>query len=157
MNERAQGAQDAPAEPSASGVEIAPGLVVSAAALRFSFSRSSGPGGQNVNKVSTRAELRVALDDLPLRPAALHRLARLAGRKVTDEGELVIVADEHRSQPRNKAEALERLRELIVAALVEPKVRKPTKPTKGSQRRRVEGKKQRGQVKEGRRRPTSGE
>jgi ribosome-associated protein len=138
-----------------SGIELAPGVIVPEAALRFSFSRSSGPGGQNVNKVSTRVELRVALLDIPLRPAALHRLARLAGRKVTDEGELVLLCDEHRSQPRNKAEALERLRDLILEARVEPKVRKATKPTKGSQRRRVEGKKRRGDVKAGRGRPRS--
>lgn len=146
---------DHPEPGSGSGIELAPGITVPESAVRFAFSRSSGPGGQNVNKVSTRVELRIALRDIPLRAAALHRLARIAGRKVTDEGELVILCDEHRSQPRNKAEVLERLRDLIVQSQVEPKVRKPTKPTKGSQRRRVEGKKHRGEVKAGRNRPRS--
>lgn len=140
-----------------SGVEIAPGVVVPEAVLHWSASRSSGPGGQNVNKVSSRMELRLALADLPLSPRVIDRLARLAGRKVTDQGELVILADEHRSQPRNKGAALDRLRELIVQAKVEPKIRRATKPTRGSQERRIEAKKGRSQVKAQRRRPGTSE
>lgn len=144
-------APDREPAPPPSGVQIAPGVFVPAEALRFAASRSSGPGGQNVNKVSTRIELRVALADLPIPPAAADRLRRLAGRKVTESGDLVIAADEHRSQARNKGEAMDRLRELVVHALVKPRVRRATKPTKSSQRRRVDEKKQRGQTKSNRR------
>lgn len=151
-------------EPSPGGVQVAPGVHVPAAALRFSFARSSGPGGQNVNKVSTKAELRVSVDDLPLPARVGARMRRLAasrfigGEVVADEagrehvvgGEVVIVADEHRSQSRNKSECLDRLRELIVAAMAEPKIRRPTRPTRGSKDRRIAEKKARGEIKRGR-------
>src|SRR5437868_6903608 len=97
--------------PPPNSIAIAPGVLIPHSAVTFSFSRSSGPGGQNVNKVSTRAELRVRLDDLPISAGARERLAALAGFRLTDAGELVIAADEHRSQSRNKAEALARLRD----------------------------------------------
>lgn len=138
------------------GVEIAPGVLVREDALRFTFARSSGPGGQNVNKRSTKAELRVAIADLPIPRDAASRLVRLAGPawgRVTDAGELLLVADDERSQRQNREECLDRLRRLVVASMVRPKPRRPTKPTKGSQRRRIEAKKQRGQTKQARRRP----
>jgi ribosome-associated protein len=136
-------------------IELAPGVWVARSVVEFRAARSSGPGGQNVNKVNTRSELRIAIDDIPIPGAARARLARLGGRRVTEDGLLVIAAEEHRSQVRNKAEALERLRELIVRALVKPRPRVPTKPTKGSERRRVEGKMLRGEAKKRRRPPGS--
>lgn len=127
------------------GVDVAP------SALRFSFVASSGPGGQNVNKRRTRAELRVWVKDLRLDPAAAERLRAMSGPMgaglVTEAGELIIECDEHRSQGRNKDEAVERLERLIRAAVARPKVRKPTKPSKGAKRRRLEDKKQRGAIK----------
>ena len=127
----------APSANSPGGVELAPGIRVPADRVRFSFVSSGGPGGQNVNKRATKAELRIFLADLPLHAEALERLAGLAGQRVTDDGELVITADEHRSQGRNKAECLDRLRDLIVRAKVRPRKRKPTKPTRGARERRL--------------------
>jgi ribosome-associated protein len=121
--------------------------------LRLSAVRSSGPGGQNVNKVSTKIELRVWLSALGLEHEALARLRRLAGRRVTEQGELVLTESGSRSQSANREAVIDRLRELVLEALVKPRPRVKTKPTKGSQRRRVEGKKRAGETKKLRRRP----
>lgn len=136
------------AEGGEGGVEIAPGLRVPEGALRFSFVAASGPGGQNVNRRATKAVLRLALADLPVSGAVRGRVARLGkGWLVGEDGELVIAADEHRSQRRNREACLERLRELLVRAMARPKPRVPTKPGRGAIERRLQAKRERGEKK----------
>jgi ribosome-associated protein len=112
------------------------------------FVRASGPGGQNVNKLSTAVQLRFDVRHSPSLPGDVRaRLERLAGSRLTRDGVLVIIAQRHRTQLRNRQDALDRLLDLIRRAAVAPIRRRPTRPTKASRERRIEGKKRRGGIK----------
>jgi ribosome-associated protein len=122
-------------------LEISASVVIPDSDLSFAFVRASGPGGQNVNKVSSAVQLRFDMaGSTALSDAVKNRLRVLAGRRFTDEGAILIIARNQRSQDHNRREALERLADLIRRALVAPKTRKATKPTKASRERRLDGK-----------------
>ena len=130
---------------------ITPDVSIPDEKFEWKFIRSSGPGGQNVNKVASAVQLRFLLPrNVSLPVAARNRLRRLAGQRLIDDGSILISARSERSQEQNRRDALERLAELIRAALIEPKIRKKTRPTLGSKERRIESKKRRGTTKQGR-------
>jgi ribosome-associated protein len=121
-------------------------------AIRFRYARSSGPGGQNVNKVNTKAEMWVPLDALfGLTAGALDRLKQMAGKRLTIAGEIHIASDTERTQEANRAAVMDRLRALLAQAVHEPKARRKTKPSRRAKRKRVEAKRRRGEVKANRR------
>jgi ribosome-associated protein len=133
---------------------VKPGLVIPDEELEERFIHASGPGGQNVNKVASAVQLRFdASRSASLTEPVKAALMRLAGKRLTGEGILVITARRHREQERNRAEARARLAELIGRAASPPKPRRPTKVPKLSRRLRLEAKKRRGNVKAGRSRP----
>jgi len=115
--------------------------------IDVSFVRASGPGGQNVNKLSTAAQLRFDTSRIALARDVAARLGRLAGQRMTKDGVIVIHAQRFRTQERNRADAIERLVELLREAAIRPTPRRPTRPTLGSKQRRLEGKKRRSDVK----------
>jgi ribosome-associated protein len=115
--------------------------------IEIGFVRSSGPGGQNVNKVATSAQLRFDARRIALPADAAARLERLAGQRMTKDGVIVIQAQRFRTQERNRSDAIDRLVELLREAMVRPTPRRPTRPTLGSKQRRLEGKKRRGDIK----------
>ena len=130
---------------------ITPDVAIPDEEFEWKFIRSSGPGGQNVNKVASAVQLRFLLpNNTSLPVAARNRLRRLAGQKLIDDGTILISARSERSQEQNRRDALERLAELIRAAMVEPKIRKKTRPTRASKERRIDAKKRRGTTKQGR-------
>jgi ribosome-associated protein len=138
-----------------SGLEPLPlerGVVIVPADLRLSFARSGGPGGQNVNKVETKVLLAFQVDaSQSLSAEQRDRIRQKLAARITSEGTIQIHADRHRSRERNLADARERLAALLSAALERPKARKSTRPTAGSKRRRLEGKRRRSDVKRARR------
>ncbi|GEP61796.1 alternative ribosome rescue aminoacyl-tRNA hydrolase ArfB [Reyranella soli] len=138
----------------AAPIWISGALAIDPAEIEESFVRAAGPGGQHVNKTSTAVQLRFDVRHSPSLPDDVRqRLERLAGRRLTNEGVLVLVAQSERSQKRNREEALARLVELVRAAAQRPTPRKKTKPSKASKRRRLDDKKRHGAVKSLRARP----
>jgi ribosome-associated protein len=129
-------------------LEITPEVSIPDGDLTYAFVRASGPGGQNVNKVSSAVQLRFDMEgSTALSEPVKNRLRVLAGRRLTDDGAILIIARNQRSQEHNRREALERLADLVQRALVVPKTRRATKPTRASKERRLEGKTRQQQTK----------
>lgn len=139
-------------------IEITPAIHLDESEFRFDFVRSSGPGGQNVNKVSTAVQLYFDVKNSPSLPDDVRlRLAHLAGKKMTDEGVLVIQARRYRTQEENRQDALKRLVTLIQKAAEKPKVRRRTRVPPQEKERRLEAKRRRSAIKQLRRRVSNGE
>ncbi len=132
-------------------LRVSPTITIPDEELRFTFSRSAGPGGQNVNKVNSKATLHWnPSQSAVMPPGVLARFLATYASKITIAGDVVIVSQEYRDQPKNIQSCLEKLKQMIAAVVVPPKKRRATKPTKGSQVRRLAEKKSRSQVKQGR-------
>lgn len=137
-------------------VETSPQITINENELEFTFIHADGPGGQNINKVATAVQLRFdVLGSNSLPEEVKPRLIKLAGRRITQDGVLVIEAKRFRTQERNRDDALARFRTLAQKAFEKPKSRKKTKPTKASQEKRLKAKKHRGEIKKARAKHTS--
>ena len=137
-------------------IEIAPGFTIPEGELRFTASRSGGPGGQNVNKVATRVTLTFDVGGSPsLSPGQKARVLERLATRISGDGGLRVVSQRHRTQAANRKAALERFVELLRLAFTEEPPRVPTRPTRGAKERRVTSKKLRGRLKQERARPTS--
>jgi ribosome-associated protein len=133
-------------------IRVSPSIGIAEQELEESFIRASGPGGQNVNKLASAVQLRFDVRRSPSLPDDVRtRLERLAGKRLSRDGVLVITAQRHRTQERNRQDARDRLVELIQRAAVAPVPRRPTRPTSGSRERRLEAKKRRSSIKDLRR------
>jgi ribosome-associated protein len=129
-------------------IDITDSIQLDEREIQFVFTRSAGPGGQNVNKLSTTVQLRFNVRESPTLPEAVkHRLVKLAGKRMTSEGILIIVARQYRTQEQNRQEAMDRLIRLIQQAAQPPKPRHKTRPTHASILRRLETKRRRSEIK----------
>jgi ribosome-associated protein len=129
-------------------INLAPGITIDRSALRYHFARSGGPGGQNVNKVNSKAELRIRPEDIHgLSIGAEFRLRQAAANRITSEGDLLIVSDTSRTQEANRKACIDRLSALVMSIWRDPKIRKKSRPSRGSVQRRIDDKKARSKVK----------
>ena len=138
-------------------IPITPAIALDENEIQYEFVRASGPGGQNVNKVATAVQLRFDVANSSLPADVRKRLTRLAGKRLTDEGILILEAQRYRTQERNRQDALDRLVALIRRATEKPKPRRQTQPTLASQQRRLESKRRRSGIKRTRRATLTGE
>ena len=148
MKDAEQHRSEMPPQPAGGLIQLAAGVQAPESALRFQYARSRGPGGQNVNKVNTKAELWIEIEAL-IGPsdAALGRLRKMAGKRLTRQQEIHIGCDTERTQEANRQGALDRLRMLLENAMREPKPRRKVKPSKAARQRRLESKRRRGEIK----------
>ncbi len=137
-------------------LDVTPKLRIPVREFSWSAARSSGPGGQNVNKVNSKVILRWSpRETLSLPADVLSRFLSRYGTRLTEDGELIVTSEKTRDQPKNRTDCLEKLATMIRLVAVPPKVRRPTKPSAGSKRRRLADKQQRSQTKQSRQRPTA--